>query len=561
MLKQLSGVDAMFLYMETARSFGHVSSVSVFEHPGGDYQPYEAFRSQLAQRLELVEPFRRRLVTVPLEIDHPYWVNDPDFDLDFHVRSIGLAPPGNDEQLATQISRIISRPLDRNHPLWEVYVIEGLEDGNCFATLTKVHHATIDGASGVELLTMLLDPSPDAVYAPPAGIAPWVADAVPSQLDMFMRGLGNLARQPERIARVQARLIRELGRNRGTALGELVRMARPFLPAIPTMPQIGLARKRPEVRDAPPALPSGTAPPTPFNRSITPHRRFALRSAPLAAVKELKSAYGVTVNDIVMTVCAGALRRWLIEQDALPAEPLVAMVPVSIRTGDEADIWSNRVSAIFAPIPTHLDDPVERVRFMNAAMTAAKASFDLIPAETLTDLTQFAPPALATRAIRMATAARLGNRVNMPVNLVISNVPGPRQPLYLQGGAKLKHFYPVSTIVEGQGLNITVQSYLDTLDFGLVSCRELVPDLWHLVDLCIEELDILAAAAPGAVTPGAVTPGAVTPGAVTPGAVTPGAVTPGMVTAGKKAVKKPARPATTKAAAPRRKRTTDAGER
>ena len=514
MLKQLTGVDAMFLYMETPRSFGHVSSVSVFEHPGGDYQPYEAFRSQVEQRLELVEPFRRKLVTVPLEIDHPYWVNDPDFDLDFHVRSIGLAPPGNDEQLATQVSRIISRPLDRNHPLWEVYVIEGLDNGSCFATLTKVHHATIDGASGVELLTMLLDPSPDAVYTPPADIEPWVADVVPSQLDMFMRGLNNLARQPERIARVQGRLIRELGRNRGTALGELVRMARPFLPAIPTLPawpMIGSSRKKPEVRDAPPTLPTGSAPPTPFNRSITPHRRFALRSAPLSKVKELKSAYGVTVNDIVMSVCAGALRRWLIEQDALTNEPLVAMVPVSIRTGNEADIWSNRVSAIFAPIPTHLDDPVERVRFMNEAMVTAKASFELIPASTLTDLTQFAPPALATRAIRMATAARLGNRVNMPVNLVISNVPGPRQPLYLQGGAKLKHFYPVSTIVEGQGLNITVQSYLDTLDFGLVSCRELVPDLWHLVDLCIEELDVLAAAiAPElAVTP-AVAP-AVTP--------------------------------------------------
>lgn len=490
MLKQLSGVDAMFLYMETPRSFGHVSSLCVFDRPDPGFQPYEAMRSQVERRLGLLEPFRRRLVTVPLELDHPYWADDPDFDLDFHVREMGLARPGTDGQLADQVSRIVSRPLDRSRPLWELYVIDGLENDR-FAILTKVHHATIDGAAGSQLLEMLLDSRPDAP-APEPEAAVWHADQVPAPLEMLWRGLGALARQPDRIARVQGRLIRELGRSRGVALGEMLKFARPFLPAIPGV----TGKRRPDAatQDAPPALPAGTAPPTPFNRSITPHRRVAIGSAPLAHVKALKAAYGVTVNDIVMSVCAGALRRYLLDHDALPDEPLRAMVPVSIRTGTETEQWTNRVSAIFAPIPTHLAEPAERVRFMNQAMIAAKGSFDLIPAETLADLAQFAPPVLATRAIRMATAARLGNRVNAPVNLIISNVPGPRQPLYLEGGARLAHFFPVSTIVESQGLNITVQSYLDTLDFGLVSCRELVPDLDMLLQYCLDEIGVLAEA-------------------------------------------------------------------
>jgi diacylglycerol O-acyltransferase / wax synthase len=485
-LRQLSGVDAVFLYMETRNSFGHVSSVSVYENPGHGYQPFDTFRSQVEARLPLIEPFRRRLVTVPLELDHPYWANDPDFDLDFHVRSIGLAPPGNEEQLANQVARIISRPLDRTRPLWEAYVIEGLEGGD-FAILTKVHHATIDGASGAELLTMLLDPSPNTVFEPIDDT--WKPDVVPSQFDMFTRGVTNLGRSPQRLIKYQARLVKHLTRSRGTGLSDMLGMVRPFAPSMRNSP-------REEVRDAPPVLPSRSAPPTPFNRSITPHRRFAYRSASLSRIRTLKSAYGVTVNDIVMTICAGALRAYLTELGELPGDPLVAMVPVSIRTGKEENKWTNRVSAIFASLPTHLDNPAERVRFMNEAMLAAKGQFDLIPADALADFTQFAPPALATRALRMATAARLGDRLNMPVNVVISNVPGPREPLYLPGGARLKHYYPVSTIVEGQGLNITVQSYLDTLDFGLVACRELVPDLWHVADLCLAEIDALEAAVP-----------------------------------------------------------------
>ncbi|MFV2040088.1 MAG: WS/DGAT domain-containing protein, partial [Acidimicrobiales bacterium] len=234
--------------------------------------------------------------------------------------------------------------------------------------------------------------------------------------------------------------------------------------------------------------------PTPFNASITPHRRFAFRSVPLSDVKQLKNALGCTVNDIVMSVCAGALRQYLLDHEALPEDPLVAGIPVSIRTGAEEDPWTNRLSTIFAKLPTDCDDPLERVRLMSQAMDDAKGSFDLLPADLLLQVSELIPTGLATRATRLAARFRLADRVNLPFNLIISNVPGSREPLYM-GGARLKNYYPVSTVIDGQGLNITVQSYVDTLDFGLVSSRELVPDLWHLLDLCIAELDTLSVAA------------------------------------------------------------------
>ena len=483
MLKQLTGLDAVFLYMESANSFGHVSSLSVYERPHADYEPYEAFLSQIEGRLADLEPFRRRLKTVPFDLDHPYWINDPDFDLDFHVRHIALPPPGNADQLGVQVARIIGRPMDRAHPLWETYVFEGLENGD-FAVLTKVHHSTIDGASGVELLTMLLDANPDAPAYHPA-THDWVADKVPSDFEMISKTVSNFVRQPARLFRLQTRMVRDLAD--ATRINGLRQVAGAMQGLLGTVLP---ARSRNTERDAAPTAPTRAAPATPFNKSITAHRRFAFRSVPLDDIKIIKTALGCTVNDVVMAVCSGALRRYLDGHDALPHDPLVGMVPVSIRTGDEAERWTNRVSALFCALPTNEADPRERVNRVHESMVAAKGQFDLIPAEMISDIAQLAPPALATRAIRMASRMRIADRMNPPVNVVISNVPGPRAPLYL-AGAKMKHFYPVSTVTDGQGLNITVQSYLDTLDFGLVSCRELVPDLWDLVDYCVDEVAVL----------------------------------------------------------------------
>lgn len=493
-MKQLSGLDATFLYMEGPNQYGHVSSVSIYERPRDkSYRPFEEWRAQVERRLPLLEPLTRKLVDVPLRLDHPYWIEDPDFNLDFHVRHTAIPPPGDDEQLAELVARIVGRPLDRAHPLWESYVIEGLADDR-FAILTKVHHATIDGASGAELLTLMLDESPDATSAPPLP-SDRKPERRPSDSELLVRTAVNLTRRPARLLVLSARTMRDLGRaTRNPVLQAVGTQMRESLRG-PVGTVLNLGRPRREERDqAPIPLPSMRAPRTPFNRSISPHRKFAYRSTHLDAVKAVKNALGATVNDVVMAVCAGGLRTYLEKRGELPDIPLVAMVPVSVRTGEETDKWTNRVSSIFANIPTNEPDPVERVRKVHESMMVAKGIHDALPAEKLIDFAQFPPPAVFTRANRLAVRTGMANRFQMPVNLVISNVPGPRQPLY-SAGAKLLHYYPVSTIIDGQGLNITVQSYLDTLDFGLVACAELVPDLWDLVDAIVDDLQELADAA------------------------------------------------------------------
>ncbi|MEQ9162599.1 MAG: WS/DGAT domain-containing protein, partial [Ilumatobacter fluminis] len=240
------------------------------------------------------------------------------------------------------------------------------------------------------------------------------------------------------------------------------------------------------------SMPLTPAPPTPWNKAVGPHRRFAMRSVSLDDIKALKNATGGTVNDVVMAICAGALREYLLRHDALPDEPLRAMVPVSVRTGLEEDPWTNLVSSLVAELPTDCNDPLERVARCRDAMQVAKQQLDLVPADAIMRATDVTSPMVATAAIRLQ--ARLADRFNMPVNVVVSNVPGPREPLYM-AGAKLDGYIPVSTISNGVGLNITVHSYEDRLDFGLVADRDLVPDLWDLVDLHIDQIDALFDAA------------------------------------------------------------------
>ena len=477
-MKQLSGLDAGFLYMETPTTFGHVSSLSIYRRPRTKgFDPYQLFRSHLEARLPELEPFRRRLVEVPFQLDHPWWIEDPDFDLDFHVRHIAVPPPGGDAELADLVGRSIGRPLDRSRPLWEAYVIEGLAD-NRWALLLKLHHATIDGASGAELLTMLLDTKATRKLpeAPPPGRR--TGEPVPTPAEMLSRTAFNFAVRPERLVRAQMRALRDFSAIAGQQGSELMDAS---LKAI-SRPLARLTGSDQDTSDAP----RGTAPPTPFNRSITPHRRYAFRSTPLDEVKIIKNATGATVNDVVMSICAGAMRRYLQKHDSPVDRPLVAMVPVSIRTGEEEERWTNRVSSIFASLPVHLDDPLERLGFTHQAMIDAKSNFDLVPADALQDFARFSPPAVFTQAAALATRMKLADRMTSPVNLVISNVPGPREPLYL-GSARLDHYYPVSTVAEGMGLNITVQSYEGKLDYGLVACRELVPDLSDLMDLMVDE--------------------------------------------------------------------------
>jgi diacylglycerol O-acyltransferase len=476
-VKQLSGLDATFLYLETPTTFGHVTGLMIFERPNEEFDPYAAVYAKYASLIGELEPLRRRLVEVPLGLDHPYWVDDPNFDLDFHIREIHLARPGMADQLADQVSRIVGRAMDRSRPLWEVYVIDGLHSGR-WAMLTKYHHATVDGAAGQLMLNIITDTEPDTT--PPGPGPAWEAEELPSTVDLLRRTAVNLAGHPVKALRVQTRLVRQLAdtagidsvssaaSKAGSAIKSLARLGKEDGPRIP--------------------LPTSAAPPTPWNKPITGHRRFAMRTTSLENIKRLKNATGGTVNDIVMAICAGGLRQYLLAHDALPDRPLRAMVPVSIRTGEEEDPWTNRVSAIFAELPTDCEDPLERVARCRAAMLDAKRLLDLMPADQLGDLAQFSAPVLSTSAMRLASRFGLAHRIAaLPFNLVISNVPGPRQPLYF-AGAKLCHQFPVSIVTEGQGLNITVVSYLDRLDFGFVVDRELVPDVWDLVDMHIDEI-------------------------------------------------------------------------
>ena len=479
-MKQLSGLDAAFLYMETANTYGHVNGLAIYERPSPDFDPYTAVYERFSSLVGHLEPLRRRVVEVPFNLDHPYWVDDPHFDLDFHVRQIGLAPPGAADQLAEQVARIIGRPMDRSRPLWEAYVIEGLGDGR-WAMLTKTHHATIDGAAGVIMLKMMTDESADADW--PYEPVDWQGEQLPTDSELLKRTVNHLLMNPVKAARLSLKMVRNLAESAGlNSLGEVAARSRDAITSTAGRSEqaANLSEQVRRIR-----MPLSSAPPTPWNKSVGPDRRFAMRSESLSNIKRLKDATGGTVNDVVMAICAGALREYLLRHDALPDEPLRAMVPVSVRTGLEEDPWTNRVSSIVAELPTDCDDPLERVARFREAMSDAKQQLDLVPAEAIMEATDATSPVVATAAVRLM--ARLSDRITMPINVVISNVPGPRENLYF-AGARLDHYIPVSTISNGIGLNITVHSYGDKLDFGLVSDRELVPDLWDLADLHIDEV-------------------------------------------------------------------------
>jgi diacylglycerol O-acyltransferase / wax synthase len=482
-MRQLTSLDAQFLAMETPRTFGHVSGLAVYDPstaPGGELT-LDDVRHLVESRLHLLPPFRWRLATVPFDLDHPYWIEDPDFDLDFHVRDSAVPPPGNPQQVAETVARIFARPLDRRRPLWELYLIHGLEGGKV-AMLTKIHHAAVDGMSGAEILGVLLDPSPEGRELPP--VPERHEEREPAQLEMLGRALVGLPRQPLRALTALPTTVANLA----------------DLPGFGAMPgAAAIAKVAARVQTALPGLPDGDvldtvavrAPKTRFNERITAQRRFAYGSISLDRVRKVKDAAGVTVNDVVMTLCAAALREWLLEHDELPDEPLVAMVPLSVRTPDQAGTFGNRVSMMFAPIPTNLANPTARLLQAHETMSVAKGRFKAVPADILQDVTRFVPPAVVARASRVT--ARLGGIGRLrPLNLVISNVPGERNPLFC-AGAKLEAHFPVSVITDGVGLNITCLSYRDHIDFGIVGDREQLPDAWPLiagVERALEELEL-----------------------------------------------------------------------
>ncbi|WP_205697961.1 wax ester/triacylglycerol synthase family O-acyltransferase [Conexibacter sp. SYSU D00693] len=476
-LRQLTSLDAQFLALESPRQTGHVGGLAIVDQttaPEGRFDA-ETVKALLRERLPLLPPFRWRLAEVPLGLDYPYWVDDTDFDLDFHVRELALPAPGSDAQLAEQVARIASRPLDRARPLWELYVIHGLESGHT-AMLTKIHHAVIDGMSGAEIMGLLLDLSADGRELPPAAANGAAREGAgrPTELEMLGRGLLGLPRYPMRLLRALP-----------TALPNADEVPAIF-GAIPGARRFGRAAQALRGRRSPALV----APRTTFNGRLSPHRRFAFGQLELEAVKDAKNRHGCTVNDVVVSMCAGAVRRWLLEHDELPDEPLVAQIPVSVRTDEQIGTFGNRIMLMSAPLFCDEPDPVARLQLTHDAMGDMKERHKALPADLLQDANHFIPPAVFSRAARLTFRLATSGATRPAWNLVISNVPGPQFPLYC-AGARLVANHPVSVITDGMGLNITVMSYCGRLDFGIVADRDQMPDVDRLMAWLGEELDAL----------------------------------------------------------------------
>ncbi|MPZ95643.1 MAG: wax ester/triacylglycerol synthase family O-acyltransferase [Propionibacteriales bacterium] len=482
-MQQLTSLDAQFLNVESPTTVGHVGSLLLLDPstaPGGDLT-LDALRDVLEPRLHLAAPLRQRLVMVPLGLGRPYWADDPDFDLEFHLRDIALPGEGTEEQLGEQVARLHARPLDRTRPLWEMYLIHNVAGGRS-AIYSKVHHAAIDGVSGAEILATIMDVSPEPREVDQPEDA-WTPGVLPSQVEMLGMGMIQAVRQPVSLVRTLPKALPHLIDLPGAA----------NVPGAKTISDVAgtVARLAGQSRGGDGERRRFETPRTPLNGPITAHRRFSYGSLPLEEIKQVKNAFGMTVNDVVMTLCTSALRQWLLDHDGLPATPIVVAVPVSIRTEDEKGSGGNQISVMLAEMPTHLGDPRERLQFVQTSMAEAKRHFQAIPATILQDLSAALPTALNGLATR--SLFRLVTVPGLPFNLFISNVPGPQLPLYV-AGASITGVYPVSAVTDlTGGLNITLFSYDGTLDFGLIACRELVPDVWKLIGYLREALDELLA--------------------------------------------------------------------
>lgn len=462
---QLPGLDTAFLGLEAARQTGHVGSLVVVDPSGMDV-PYDLahHKALLAERLPRLALFRKRLKHVPLGLDRPYWVDDADFDLDYHVRELGLARPGTTDVLVDAVARIHERPLDLDRPLWEAYVISGLPDGRV-ALYTKVHHAMLDGVTGVELFSALVDLEPVLPGEP----APFEPQREPTAAGLLGRAALGLAGRPRDV------------------LGLAVSAAR-YAPALAFQARPALARALGRAEPFEAAATPLRAPSTPFNGRISAQRRIGLARLPLPELKEVKRAFGCSVNDVVLALSAAAVRDWLERNGAATNQPLVTMVPVAL-AGDRGGAAGNSVTAMFTPLPVHLADPEDRVAVAHESSRAAKAHGAAIPQELYESSIHLTPPILLAKAMRAFFELGVLRRVRT-FNTVISNVPGPDLTVYL-GGAVVEAIYPLSIIVDGMGLNITLQGLGQHLHVGVVSCRQAVPDAQSIADAMLEELDVL----------------------------------------------------------------------
>ncbi len=447
---QLTGLDASFLYLETATAPMHISGLAIYDQstaPGGKVR-FKQIIDNTARRIRRVPSLSRRLVTVPLGLDHPYWISDGNFDPEFHIRHIALPKPGDWRQLCILVSRIHARPLDRGRPLWELYVIEGLDNvegypSGSFAIFTKMHHAAVDGASGMEVTAATHDLSADA----PDRSEPYAieVDPQPSKLELLVRSQINTLKQPFRFISVARNTVPGFAQT-------YARLRKGELHRITNIPR------------------------TRFNDTVSPHRVFDAVSLSLAEIKAIKNAVpGATVNDVAITIVGGALRTYLEAKDELPDASLVAMAPINVRDPAEKGTGGNIVSAMAVQVRSDIADARERLLAVHEGTVAAKAYSNAVGAKAMTDYTQFIPSTLTAQAARLASSWGLMNRIKPLYNCVITNVPGPQVPLY-NTGAKMLSNFGTGPVMDGVGLFHVISSYCGEFSISATACRVMMPD-------------------------------------------------------------------------------------
>ena len=449
-MQQLSGLDATFIYLETGSTPMHIGSLAIYDQstaPGGRVT-FKEILSFFEQRLHKARAFRQRMVRVPLSLDHPYWIEDPDFDLEFHVRHIALPKPGDWRQLCIQAARLHARPLDLRKPLWEAYVIEGLDNVHgvpegSFALVTKIHHAAIDGVSGAEIAAAIHDLSPDSEVDGPE--KPWAAERLPTGIELLGKSVLRTAASPARF-------------------GKLLYRSAPSLAKVVA----GVANRQLKIPTK--------VPRTRFNGTVSPHRVFDGRAFDLNEIKAIKNSQpGTTVNDVVVSICGGALRKYLEAKNELPEESLVAMAPMSIRPEERKGAAGNLVTAMSLPVRSDIADPLQRLLAVNQESIQAKKLAYTMGPTLAADAAEFLPSTVSGLIARTYASSGLADRVSPIVNTVISNIPGVNVPLYSMGSRMVATF-GLGPLTHGLGLFQAVLSYNNTITITVVADRDMLPD-------------------------------------------------------------------------------------
>ena len=469
-MEQLSGLDSAFLYLETPRTPMHIGAIAIYD-PSTAPNSFVRFKDILTfieSRLHLAKSFRRKLANVPLSLDYPYWIDDQDFDLEYHVRHIALPQPGDWRQLCIQAARLHSRPVDLSKPLWEFTVIEGLNNvpgvpKGSYAIVSKIHHAAIDGVSGVDIANAVHSLDPAGVIAGPD--RPWIPERTPTSVELLARAQINTLNTPLRLARTIGKSLPGIARTIG-----------------------GLARGKLHTT-------FGRVPRTRFNGSVTMNRVVDGRDFSLAEIKEIRTRLpGATVNDVVVAVVGGAMRKYLKSINELPRESLVCMAPISVRAPGEKNTLGNQVSAMTIPIGTHIADPFGRLQFVHEEAENSKALTNAAGARQMAEYSSFMPSTLTGLAARLYVRLGLANRIAPMFNTVITNIPGPPVPLYMNG-ARLVTQYGLGPVFEGMGIIHPVFSYCGRITISFTSDRSIIPDPEVYADFLQESFDEMKAAA------------------------------------------------------------------